>query len=62
MLDVARLESQVVTPHLENIKLGIILRLIQKDYVQDLEERKMTIEIDEAINSLPASTCRFQNY
>ncbi|HKI53301.1 MAG TPA: substrate-binding domain-containing protein [Anaerolineales bacterium] len=54
MLDVARLESQVVTPHLENIKLGIILRLIQKDYVQDLEERKMTIETDEAINSLPA--------
>jgi signal transduction histidine kinase len=53
MLDVARLESQVVTPHLENVPLGITLRLIQKDYVQDLEERKMTIEIDETINSLP---------
>jgi len=53
MLDVARLESQVVAPHLENVSLGITLRLIKKDYVQDLEERKMTIETDEAINSLP---------
>ena len=54
MLDVARLESQVVTPHLENVSLGIILRLIQKDYVQDLQERQMTLEIiDEAINALP---------
>ena len=53
MLDVARLESQVVAPHLENVSLGITLRLIQKDYVQDLEERKMTFEIDEAINTMP---------
>jgi signal transduction histidine kinase len=53
MLDVARLESQVLAPKLENVSLGIILRLIQKDYVEDLKERQMTIEIDEAINSLP---------
>ncbi|MDX1378909.1 MAG: ATP-binding protein, partial [Anaerolineales bacterium] len=53
MLDVARLENQVLSPHLENVSLGITLRLIQKDYVQDLEERQMTFEIDEAVNSLP---------
>jgi signal transduction histidine kinase/DNA-binding LacI/PurR family transcriptional regulator len=53
MLDVARLESQVLSPHLENVSLGIILRLIQKDYVRDLEERRMTLDIDEAVNSLP---------
>ncbi|HKJ38629.1 MAG TPA: substrate-binding domain-containing protein [Anaerolineales bacterium] len=53
MLDVARLESQVVTPHLENVSLGITLRLIQKDYTEDLKDRQMTFEIDEAINALP---------
>lgn len=53
MLDVARLESQVLTPHLESVSLGITLRLIQKDYTVDLQERQMTIEIDEAINALP---------
>jgi signal transduction histidine kinase len=53
MLDVARLESQVVAPHLENVSLGITLRLIQKDYVQDMKERQMALEIDEAINALP---------
>jgi len=53
MLDVARLEGEVVSPHLEDVQLGITLRLIQKDYVKDLEERKMTLVIDETVNSLP---------
>ena len=53
MLDVARIESQVISPHLESVALGITLRLIQKDYAADLEERRMTFEIDEAINDLP---------
>jgi len=53
MLDVARIESQVISPHLESVALGITLRLIQKDYATDLEERQMTFEIDEAINDLP---------
>ena len=53
MLDVARLEGEVVTPHLENVQLGITLRLIQKDYVRDLEERKMTLVLDDVINDLP---------
>ena len=53
MLDVARLEGEVVSPHLEKVQLGITLRLIQKDYAPDLEERKMTLVIDDVINSLP---------
>jgi len=52
MLDVARLEGETITPHFENVQLGIMLRLIQKDYAKDLEERQMTFEIDEAINSI----------
>jgi len=54
MLDVARLENQVVTPHLETTTLGPILRLIQKDYVNDLQERQIKLELDTDINSAPA--------
>lgn len=53
MLDVARLENQVLTPHLETITLGPLLRLIQKEYVDDLKERQITLEIDPNINSAP---------
>jgi len=54
MLDVARLENQVLSPHLESVTLGPILRLIQKDYLDDLEARQMTLELDPAINSVPS--------
>ena len=53
MLDVARLESQVLAPHLENVALGPILRLIQKDYAKDLQERNLTLELDESIGTVP---------
>ena len=53
MLDVARLESQVLSPHIENVTLGPILRLIQKDYAEDLKARQLTLELDPDINSLP---------
>ena len=53
MLDVARLESQVLSPHLENVALGPILRLIQKDYVDDLKARQLTLELDPDINAIP---------
>ena len=53
MLDVARLESQVLSPHFEKVTLGITLRLIQKDYVEDLKARQLTLEIDPDINNLP---------
>jgi signal transduction histidine kinase/DNA-binding LacI/PurR family transcriptional regulator len=53
MLDVARLENQVITPHLEAVNLGPILRLIRKDYVEDLESRQLKLELDPEINSTP---------
>lgn len=54
MLDVARLESQVLSPHFESVTLGPILRLIQKDYAEDLQSRRLTFELDPSINALPA--------
>jgi signal transduction histidine kinase/DNA-binding LacI/PurR family transcriptional regulator len=53
MLDVARLESQVLTPNFDNVSLGLVLRLIHKDYLQDLKTRRLTLEIDPAIDTLP---------
>jgi DNA-binding LacI/PurR family transcriptional regulator/signal transduction histidine kinase len=52
MLDVARLENQVLTPHLETISVGPLLRLIQKDYVSDLAMRKIKIELDPHVNAM----------
>jgi len=54
MLDVARLENQVLSPHLEVMTLGPLLRLIQKDYASDLAMRKLDLQIDPDINSAPA--------
>jgi len=53
MLDVARLENQVLSPHLDTVTLGPLLRLIQKDYASDLAMRKLTIELAPEINSAP---------
>jgi signal transduction histidine kinase/DNA-binding LacI/PurR family transcriptional regulator len=54
MLDVARLENQVLSPHLEIVTLGPILRLIQKDYASDLSTRNLDLQIAPDINSVPA--------
>ncbi|HEX5808928.1 MAG TPA: substrate-binding domain-containing protein [Anaerolineales bacterium] len=53
MLDVARLENQILTPHLEPVILGPLLRLIRKDYVEELQERQIGLELDTSINSAP---------
>lgn len=53
MLDVARLDSQVVSPQVEAVNLGLILRLIHKDYVDDLAARSLTFTLDEAIKEIP---------
>ncbi|HEX5836672.1 MAG TPA: substrate-binding domain-containing protein [Anaerolineales bacterium] len=53
MLDVARLENQVLSPHLESLSLAPLLRLIQKEYVSDMAARNMTLELDPEINALP---------
>jgi signal transduction histidine kinase len=52
MLDVARLENQVLTPHLESVALGLVLRLVCKDYAEDLEERRIKLELDPMINTI----------
>ena len=53
MLDVARLENQIISPHLESVTLGPVLRLVCKDYVEDLKERQIKLELDPDINSAP---------
>jgi signal transduction histidine kinase len=53
MLDVARLDNQITSPHVEPVSLGLILRLIHKDYVKDLATRNLTLNLDEAIKDIP---------
>ncbi|MGZ9221440.1 MAG: ATP-binding protein, partial [Anaerolineales bacterium] len=53
MLDVARLENQILTPHLEKVTLGPILRLIQKHYAEDLTARQLSLNLDSEINACP---------
>lgn len=52
MLDVARLENQVLAPHLETIVIGPLLRLIHKDYAGDLAMRRISLELDPEINEM----------
>src|SRR5688572_3496171 len=53
MLDVARLENQVLTPHLEAVALGPVLRLVCKDYADDLKDRQINLELDPGISTTP---------
>jgi signal transduction histidine kinase/DNA-binding LacI/PurR family transcriptional regulator len=53
MLDVARLENQVLSPHLESLSLAPLLRIIHKDYMSELALRNITLELDSQINSVP---------
>jgi signal transduction histidine kinase len=53
MLDVARLENQVLKPHLEPTPIAPMLRLIQKSYQNDLESRSLHLNLEESINDIP---------
>jgi len=53
MLDVARLDSQVLNPHIEPVSLGLILRLVHKDYVNDLATRNLKFHMSEEIKEIP---------
>jgi signal transduction histidine kinase len=53
MLDVVRLDNQIITPHFEPVSLNLTLKLIQKDYVNDLAARNLNLTIDESIKSIP---------
>ncbi|MCZ2120689.1 MAG: substrate-binding domain-containing protein [Anaerolineales bacterium] len=53
MLDVARLDSQVINPHFESVSVGLSLRLVYKDYVKDIAARNLTFNLDEAVKDVP---------
>ena len=53
MLDVTRLENQVLKPHLESTPIAPMLRLIQKEYQKDLEIRNISLELDDSISDIP---------
>lgn len=53
MLDVAKLESQSITPNLEVVMMGLILQLIHKEYKKDLLDREITLEVEKSISAIP---------
>jgi signal transduction histidine kinase len=53
MLDVARLENEILNPHLDPAPLAPILRYLKKDYAEDLQARQLSLELDASINSIP---------
>ena len=54
MLDVTRLENQVLKPHLEPTPIAPLLRLIQKGYQEDLEARNLSLNLDGSISDIPS--------
>jgi DNA-binding LacI/PurR family transcriptional regulator/signal transduction histidine kinase len=53
MLDVARLENQTVVPHIEPVMIAPLLRIIHKEYADDLTARRLTLILDDSINVMP---------
>lgn len=53
MLDVARLENQVITPHLETVTLSSLMRMLRKEYTDELQERNINLELEPDLNSAP---------
>lgn len=53
MLDVAKLESQSITPSLETVLIGLILQMIHKEYKKDLQDREITFEVEKSISNIP---------
>jgi signal transduction histidine kinase len=53
MLDVARLDNQTLNPHVEPVNLDLTLRLVHKDFTDDLASRSLTFSVDEAVRNIP---------
>jgi signal transduction histidine kinase len=53
MLDVARLENEVLSPHLESLALAPLLRILHKDYTADLAVRNLAFKLDPTVDTLP---------
>jgi len=54
MLDVVRLENQVLEPKVDLTPIAPMLRLIEKGFQKDLESRNINFNIDESVNGLPS--------
>jgi signal transduction histidine kinase/DNA-binding LacI/PurR family transcriptional regulator len=52
MLDVARIDSQVLKPHFEPVEVLNVVKFVQAEYRKDLEERHITLQV-EGVNALP---------
>jgi signal transduction histidine kinase/DNA-binding LacI/PurR family transcriptional regulator len=53
MLDVVKLDSQTLKPHFESTSISPMLTQIQNSYQDDLEERQITLVIDESVRTTP---------
>jgi DNA-binding LacI/PurR family transcriptional regulator/signal transduction histidine kinase len=53
MLDVARLEGQNITPHMETVIIGLTMQLVQKEYKSDMVKRNIKFVVEEGIGTLP---------
>jgi signal transduction histidine kinase len=53
MLDAARIDSQVLSPHFELTEFSAIAKFAQSEFRRDLEQRSLTFDVDETIQRLP---------
>jgi len=53
MLDVVKLDSQTLKPHLETTSISSILTQLQHEYKQDLEQRQINLVIEAGVRAAP---------
>ena len=53
MLDVARIDSQVLAPHFEWVEFSTIVKFVVSEFHKDFEERSITFDADPSIQRLP---------
>jgi signal transduction histidine kinase/DNA-binding LacI/PurR family transcriptional regulator len=53
MLDVARIDSQVLSPHFEWLEFSTIAKFVSSEFQKDFEKRSLTFDIDQSIQRLP---------
>jgi signal transduction histidine kinase/DNA-binding LacI/PurR family transcriptional regulator len=53
MLDVVKLDSQTIKPHFEKTAITPMLTQIQNDYHEDLEQRQITLTLEEGVRNAP---------
>jgi signal transduction histidine kinase/DNA-binding LacI/PurR family transcriptional regulator len=53
MLDAARIDSQVLSPHFEWVEFSTITKFVYSEFRRDFEERSLTFDVDPSIQRLP---------